>query len=80
VVPPVARMAKVDGEVVVTFSVDAGGLSSVQKTEGPDLLGEAARQAVASWAFRRTTPERIFLSAVFTFQGDRARADVRRAE
>jgi len=80
VVPPVARMASANGEVLVTFSVDAGGTSSVQKVDGPDLLKEAARQAVVSWAFRRTTAERIFLSAVFTFQGDQARADVRRAE
>ena len=80
VVPPVARMAGANGEVQVTFSVDAAGISSVQKVDGLDLLKEAARQAVASWAFRRTTAERIFLSAAFTFQGDQARADVRRAE
>lgn len=80
VVPPMARMAGANGEVQVTFSVDAAGISSVQKVDGPDLLKEAARQAVASWAFRRTTAERVFLSAVFTFQGDQARADVRRAE
>ena len=80
VVPPVARMAGANGEVQVTFSVDAAGISSVQKVDGLDLLKEAARQAVASWAFRRTTAERIFLAAVFTFQGDLARADVRRAE
>ena len=80
VVPPVARMAGANGEVQVTFSVDAAGTSSVQKVDGPDLLKEAARQAVASWAFRRTTAERIFLATVFTFEGDHARADVRRAE
>ena len=80
VVPPLARMAGEGGEVTVTFSVDAGGTSSVQKVEGTELLKEAARQAVASWTFRRTTAERIFLSAAFTFQGDQARADVRRAE
>ena len=80
VVPPVARMANTGGEVRVSFAVDAAGAASVQKVEGLELLKEAARQAVASWAFRRTTAERIFLSAVFTFQGDQARADVRRAE
>jgi outer membrane biosynthesis protein TonB len=80
VVPPVARMAGANGEVQVTFSVDAAGIASVQKVDGPDLLKEAARQAVASWAFRRTTTERLFLSTVFTFQGDHARAEVRRAE
>jgi outer membrane biosynthesis protein TonB len=80
VVPPVARMAGANGEVKVTFSVDAAGISSVQKVEGAELLKEAARQAVASWAFRRTTAERIFLAAAFTFQGDQARADVRQAE
>lgn len=80
VVPPVARMAGLGGEVAVAFSVDAAGAAAVQKVDGPDLLKEAARQAVSSWAFRRTTAERIFLSAAFTFQGDQARADVRRAE
>jgi len=80
VVPPIARMAAASGEVQVNFSVDAAGISSVQKVEGSDLLREAARQAVASWAFRRTTAERIFLKAAFTFQGDLAKADVQRAE
>jgi outer membrane biosynthesis protein TonB len=80
VVPPLARMAGEGGEVAVAFSVDAGGVASVQKVDGPDLLKEAARQAVASWTFRRTTAERIFLAAVFTFEGDQARADVKRAE
>jgi TonB family protein len=80
VVPPVARMAGADGEVLVNFSVDAAGIASVQKVDGRDLLKEAARQAVTSWSFRRTTAERIFLSAVFTFQGDQARADVKRTE
>lgn len=80
VVPPVARMAGADGEVQVSFSVDAAGIALVQKVDGGDLLKEAARQAVASWSFRRTTAERIFLSALFTFQGDQAKADVRRAE
>jgi outer membrane biosynthesis protein TonB len=80
VVPPVARMANAGGEVQVTFAVDAAGVASVQKVDGPDLLKEAARQAVASWAFRRTTAERIFLSAVFSFQGDQARAEVKRTE
>jgi hypothetical protein len=60
--------------------VDAAGVSSVQKVEGPDLLKEAARQAVPSWAFRRTTAERLFLWAAFTFSGDQAKADVRRVE
>lgn len=76
VVPPVARMAAAGGEVQVAFAVDAAGITTVQKVDGPDLLKEAARQAVASWAFRRTTAERMFLSAVFNFQGDQARADV----
>ena len=52
----------------------------MQKVEGPDLLKEAARQAVSSWSFRRTTAERMFLAAVFTFAGDTARAEVRRPD
>jgi len=80
VVPPVARMANAGGEVQVAFAVDAAGIATVQKVDGPELLREAARQAVASWAFRRTTADRIFLSAVFSFEGDQARAAVKRAE
>jgi TonB family protein len=80
VVPPVARMAGANGAVQVTFSVDAAGIASVQKVDGPDLLKEAARQGVASWSFRRTSAERIFLSATYTFEGDQARAEVRRTE
>jgi len=80
VVPPIARMSNAGGEVRVTFSVDAGGVVSVQKVDGPDVLKEAARQAVASWSFRRTSAERMFLAAVFTFEGDAAKAEVRRPE
>ena len=80
VVPPIARMANAGGEVRVTFSVDAAGVVSLQKVEGEDLLKEAARQAVASWSFRRTSAERMFLAAVFTFEGDTAKAEVRRPE
>lgn len=80
VVPPVARMAGTSGQVLLTFAVDAAGVTSVQKVDGPDLLKDAARQAVASWSFRRTTADRMYLAAVFTFDGDQARAEVRRAD
>jgi len=47
---------------------------------GPDLLKEAARQAVTTWTFRRTSPERVYLVAVFRYDADRAEAEVTRAE
>jgi TonB family protein len=80
VAPPLARMSSVSGSVQIQFSVDASGASSIQNVSGPDLLKEAARQAVSSWSFRRTTAERLYLVAVFQYDGDRAQADVRKAE
>jgi TonB family protein len=80
VAPPLARMSSLSGAVQVQFSVDASGASSIQNVTGPDLLKEAARQAVASWSFRRTTAERVYLVATFNYDGDKAQAEVRRAE
>jgi TonB family protein len=80
VAPPFARMSSATGTVQIQFSVDASGGTSIQNVAGPDLLKEAARQAVASWGFRRTSPERLYLLAVFTYDGDRAQAEVKRAE
>jgi hypothetical protein len=63
--------------VEVQFSVSAAGISAVQSANGPDLLKTAAEQTVASWQFRRTQAPRLFLTAVFKFDGDRATAVVR---
>ena len=80
VAPPIARMNNVSGNVEVRFVVEASGASSVRDVEGPEILKEAARQTVASWMFRRTTPERLPLVAVFGYLGDRATASVKVAE
>jgi TonB family protein len=80
VAPPLARMSAVSGSVEIQFSVDAAGSSSVQQVAGHELLKEAARQAVASWSFRRTSAERVYLVATFTYEGDKAQAEVKRAE
>ena len=80
VVPPLARMASATGTVDVRFAVDASGAASVQEATGPDLLKEAARQAVASWVFRRTTADRLHLVASFVYGGATANATVRREE
>jgi hypothetical protein len=80
VAPPLARMSSLSGSVQIQFSVDASGASSIQNVNGPDLLKEAARQAVATWTFRRTSAERIYLVATFNYDGDKAQAEVRRAE
>ena len=80
VAPPIARMNSVSGNVEVRFVVEASGASSVRDVTGPELLKEAARQTVASWMFRRTTPERLPLVAVFAFMGDGATASVKTAE
>ena len=80
VAPPLARMSSLSGAVQVQFSVDASGSPSIQSVNGPDLLKEAARQAVATWSFRRTSAERLYLVATFNYDGDKAQAEVKRAE
>jgi TonB family protein len=80
VVPPVARMNSLSGNVEVRFVVEASGASSVRDVDGPELLKEAARQTVGSWVFRRTTPERLPLVAVLAYMGDVASASVKVAE
>jgi TonB family protein len=77
VAPPFARMSATSGSVEVQFSVSAGGTSLVQSTSGPDLLKAAAEQTVTSWQFRRTQAQRLFLTALFKFEGDKATAVVR---
>ncbi len=78
VVPPLARMKGVSGSVVVRFSVDGGGKTTVHGVEGPDLLKPQADQAVRTWTFRRTTAERVFLAATFVYEGSAASAAVAR--
>jgi hypothetical protein len=80
VAPPIARMNSVSGNVEVRFVVEASGASSVRDVVGPELLKEAARQTVSSWMFRRTTPERLPLVAVFSYLGDGATASVKVVE
>ena len=75
--PPFARMAGTSGVVEVQFSVSAGGTCLVQAVSGPDLLKTAAEQTVTSWQFRRTQVHRLFLAAIFTYEGDRVTAVVR---
>jgi len=80
VAPPLARMQGISGTVSVHFAVDAAGSATVREVSGPDQLKEAARQTVASWSFRRSTPERLFLAATFDYKGDNATATVRPQE
>ncbi len=80
VVPPLARMAGAAGTVEIQMAVDAAGAVSVQNVAGPEVLKEAARQTAASWGFRRTTADRLYLVATFTYAGDQAKVEVRRAQ
>jgi hypothetical protein len=76
VVPPLARLQAVTGKVLVRFAVDASGSTSNAEAEGPEQLREAARQAVASWIFRRTKADRIHLAAEFDYGAEAATAVV----
>lgn len=80
VVPPMARMAGVTGTVSVEFSVAASGATSVKTSSGPELLRFAAEQMVASWVFRRTTTDRLFLVAQIDYGPDAARGSVKPAQ
>jgi TonB family protein len=75
--PPLARMSGTAGTVEVSFSVSAGGTTTIQSATGPELLRPAAEQAVASWVFRRARAERAYLLAVFTYKDDKGAAVVR---
>lgn len=75
--PPLARMAGANGVVEVDFSVSAGGVTSVQRADGPEVFQAAATGAVESWFFRRTRADRAYLTAVFTYEDDLASAIVR---
>jgi hypothetical protein len=77
VVPPFARMTGTQGSVEVDFSVGASGTTNVQSVKGPDLLRPAAEQTVLSWIFRRTKVERLFLVALFKYEGDKVSAQVK---
>ncbi len=76
VVPPLARLRAVTGKVEVRFAVDASGATSNVDAVGDDALKEAARQAVATWMFRRTSAERLHLSATFEYGAETATATV----
>jgi TonB family protein len=75
--PPLARMTGTTGTVEVSFSVSAGGVTSLQGASGPEMLRPAAEQAVSSWVFRRARADRAYLLAVFTYAGDKTSAVVR---
>jgi TonB family protein len=75
--PPLARMAGASGTLEVNFSVGAAGLTTVQNVTGPEVFKPAAQQAVESWVFRRDRANRVYLIAVFSYEGDTASAVVR---
>lgn len=76
VVPPLARLRAVTGKVEVRFAVEASGATASVDASGDEALKEAARQAVATWMFRRTSAERLRLSATFEYAAESATASV----
>ena len=64
------------GKVEVRFAVDASGATASVDASGDDALKEAARQAVATWMFRRTSADRLHLSATFDYSAETATASV----
>jgi outer membrane biosynthesis protein TonB len=76
VVPPLARLGRITGNVSVRFSIDSGGSSQVLAVEGPELLQLAAREMVASWTFRRLRPDRVMARAEVEYGETGAQARV----
>ncbi len=55
--PPIAKAARVEGEVVVSFSIDSDGRTvSVQALSGPPMLIPAVYEAVKQWRFQTPLP------------------------
>ncbi len=77
-VPPLARLEGVTGQIEVRFVVEASGATSNLELAGPDRLKEAARQTVSSWTFRRTSTERLFLVTTIDYGAETARGMVKR--
>jgi TonB family protein len=73
--PPLARMGEIEGEVEVRFSIDSGGVTTVQNVNGHETLKPAAESLVRSWAFRRTAAHRVFALALIEYKtlGSKAR-------
>lgn len=78
--PPLARLGTIVGEVTIRFSVDLAGKVTVHTAEGPDLLKQAAEQAVGTWVFRRTAIDRLHLVTTFKYTPERATAKVERVK
>lgn len=74
VVPPNARLGQLTGAITVEFNVSTAGTTLVSKTDGSEAFKTAAEQMVASWQFRRTSTERLFLTAKVDYGADAARA------
>jgi periplasmic protein TonB len=80
VVPPLARMNGVTGNVSVELNVDGAGQATTGAVAGPELLRLAAEEAVKTWLFRRTSVERLHLVATFEYGETTATVTVRQRE
>jgi len=53
--PATARAARISGKVTVFLMLDEkGGVATVERTDGPQLLRRAAEDAARRWKFRQT--------------------------
>jgi TonB family protein len=78
--PPLARMAGLEGDVRVRFTIDSGGVTAVSETEGPEELKEAAASLVRSWVFRRVAAHRVYALAEVRYRTAGSTAAVRPTE
>ena len=66
VYPPMAKMAHVQGTVVLRMTIDADGLpASVQAVSGPPMLQASAMQAARQWRFQPATQNGQAVPATF---------------
>lgn len=57
--PPIAKLARIEGEVVVTFHVDAhGGVTDIRIESGHILFRPAVTKAVGEWTFSKEAADR----------------------
>lgn len=77
VAPPLARMGEIEGAVEVRFSIDSGGVTSVNEVTGREELKEAAQSLVKSWSFRRAAAHRVFALAQVEYRMSGSKARIR---
>jgi TonB family protein len=70
VYPPLPRLARISGEVRVTFTIDGQFVTNAEAETGHELLRTAAEQNVRTWKFVAHEPGTFAVTFRYRFQTD----------